>query len=162
MLALLVSTVLLAAAPADRAALTEQVRQAERAFAKTMADRDHAAFVRHLADDTIFLGRRALRGKAEVAAAWKPFFDGPRAPFSWEPERVEVNDAGTMGLSTGPVKDENGTPTGTYSSIWRRDTDGQWRIIFDNGCNCVPSPPATPPVPPVPPVPPIPPSPAAQ
>ena len=150
MRALLMSMVLLAAAD-DRAALQEQVRQAERAFAKTMADRDHAAFVRHLADDTIFIGRRALRGKAEVAAAWKGFFEGPRAPFSWEPERVEVNDAGTLGISTGPVRDANGKPTGTYSSIWRREKDGQWRIIFDNGCNCVPPPP--PPTPPSPPAP---------
>jgi ketosteroid isomerase-like protein len=135
---------LAAAAGEDRTALQEQVRQAERAFAKTMADRDHAAFVRHLAGDTIFLGRRPLRGKAEVAAAWKGFFDGPRAPFSWEPERVEVNDAGTLGISTGPVRDENGKQTGTFSSIWRREKDATWRIIFDNGCNCVPPPPPLP------------------
>ena len=99
----------------------------------------HAAFVRHLAEDTIFLGRRAQRGKAEVAAAWKGFFEGPKAPFSWEPERVEVNDAGTLGISTGPVRDENGKQTGTYSSIWRREKDGRWRIIFDNGCTRAPA-----------------------
>ena len=145
MRALVMSMVLLAgAAGDDRAALQEQVRQAERAFAKTMADRDHAAFVRHLAEDTIFLGRRALRGKADVAEAWKGFFEGPRAPFSWEPERVEVNDAGTLGISTGPVRDENGKQTGTFSSIWRREKDGRWRIVFDNGCNCVPPPPPSP------------------
>ena len=142
MRALVMSMVLLAgAAGDDRTVLQEQVRQAERAFAKTMADRDHAAFVRHLAEDTIFLSRRALRGRAEVAAAWKGFFEGPRAPFSWEPERVEVNDAGTLGISTGPVRDENGKQTGTFSSIWRREKDGRWRIVFDNGCNCVPPPP---------------------
>ena len=75
---LLLAVAMLAAAP-DRAALTEQVRQAEPAFAKTMADRDHAAFASFLADDTIFLGRRALRGKAAVAAAWKGFFEGTAA-----------------------------------------------------------------------------------
>lgn len=146
---LVMSVLLLAAAAGeDRTVLQDQVRQAERAFAKTMADRDHAAFVRHLADDTIFLGRRALRGKAEVAGAWKGFFEGPRAPFSWEPERVEVNDAGTLGISTGPVRDENGKQTGTFSSIWRREKDGRWRIVFDNGCNCVPpTPPSPPPAP---------------
>jgi ketosteroid isomerase-like protein len=140
----------------DPAALAEQVRQAERGFAKTMADRDHAAFSSYLAEDAIFLGRRALRGKAEVAAAWKAFFDGPAAPFSWEPARVEVNESGTMGISTGPVRDETGKQTGTFSSIWHREKDGKWRIVFDNGCNCVPSPPAMPPVPPVPPIPPVP------
>lgn len=146
MTALAVAALLLAAAP-DPVALADEVRRAETAFAKTMADRDHAAFASFLADDTIFLGRRPLRGKAAVAAAWKSYFEGPKAPFSWEPQTVEVNDAGTMGLSTGPVRDETGTQTGTYSSIWRREKDGRWKIIFDNGCNCVPSPPAPPPSP---------------
>ncbi len=138
--ALLLAAALVAAEP-TAPSLQEQVRAAERAFAQSMADRDHAAFSRHLADDTIFLGRRALRGKAEVAEAWKGFFEGPRAPFSWEPERVEVNDAGTLGISTGPVRDETGKQTGTFNSIWRREKDGRWRIVFDNGCNCVPPPP---------------------
>jgi ketosteroid isomerase-like protein len=149
--ALVMSVVLIAGALGDdRSTLQEEVRQTERAFAKTMADRDHAAFVRHLAEDTIFLGGRALRGKAAVGDAWKGFFEGPRAPFSWEPERVEVNDAGTLGLSTGPVRDENGKQTGTFTSTWRREKDGRWRIIFDSGCNCVPPPRPAPSPPPAP------------
>ena len=55
-----------------------------------------------------------------------------------------MNDAGTLGISTGPVRDDSGKQTGTYSSIWRREKDGRWRIIFDNGCNCVPPPPPAP------------------
>ena len=122
-----------AAAP-DRAALTEQVRLAEAAFAKTMADRDHPAFTSFLAEDTIFLGRTAMRGKGAVAEAWKGFFSARKAPFSWKPERVEVNDAGTMALSTGPVFDPDGTQTGNFSSVWRREADGKWKIVFDMGC----------------------------
>ena len=141
------------AAPAATAALADEVRRTEAAFAKTMADRDHAAFVSFLADDTIFVGRSALRGKAAVAAAWKGFYEGAHAPFSWRPEKVEVNDAGTLGLSMGPVFDETGKQTGSFSSIWRREKDGRWRIIFDNGCNCVPAPPPAPPTPPSPPAP---------
>jgi len=118
----------------SREELAGQVRAAEISFAKTMADRDHAAFVRHLADETVFFGRGVLRGKAAVAAAWKPLYEGKDAPFSWEPEKVEVLDSGTLGLSSGPVRDPQGRRTGTYNSIWRREADGQWRIIFDNGC----------------------------
>jgi ketosteroid isomerase-like protein len=143
--ALFVAAVLMqAGARADTAALAEEVRRAERAFAKTMADRDHAAFASFLADDTVFLGRRTLRGKAEVAAAWKRFYEGAQAPFSWEPDRVEVNDAGTLGVSTGPVRGPDGTKTGQYNSIWRREPDGRWKIIFDHGCDCgePPAPPA--------------------
>jgi ketosteroid isomerase-like protein len=127
------------------AELTEQLRNAESAFAKTMADRDHAAFTSFLADETVFMGRKTLRGKAAVAADWKRFYDGARAPFSWKPERVEVLDSGRLGMTSGPVYDENGQRIGTFNSVWRRDKDGRWRIVFDIGCpSCEPTPSPTP------------------
>lgn len=123
-----------APAPATNEELAAQVRAAEIAFAKSMADRDHAAFVSHVADEAVFFGRGVLRGKAAVAAGWKPLFEGAAPPFSWEPEKVQVLDSGTLGLSSGPVWDPSGKRTGTYNSIWRREADGTWKIIFDNGC----------------------------
>src|SRR5919107_2786834 len=88
------------------AALQEQVKRTELAFAKTMADRDPKGFAAFLADETIFMsGGRATRGAKQVAERWKGFFDGPQAPFSWEPEFVEVLDSGTLALSSGPVRD---------------------------------------------------------
>jgi ketosteroid isomerase-like protein len=131
-IALVTSASMLRAATNDE--LKEQVRKTEIAFAKTMADRDHAAFTRFLADDTIWLGRSVMRGSKAVAEGWKRFYEAKQAPFSWEPERVEVNDSGTLGLSTGPVRDPAGKRVGTYNSIWRRGADGKWTIIFDNGC----------------------------
>ncbi len=116
--------------------LASQVRAAETAFAKTMAARDHAAFGSHVADDAIFFGQSALRGKSAIAAGWKPFFEGPAAPFSWEPTTVEVLDSGTLALSSGPVRDPEGKQVGTFTSIWRREADGQWRVVFDKGCPC--------------------------
>jgi len=115
--------------------LAQQVRAAETAFARTMADRDHAAFASFLADEAVFFGRSgALRGKAAVAAGWKPLFEGREVPFSWAPEAVEVLDSGTLALSSGPVLDPKGERVGTFNSVWRREADGRWRIVFDKGC----------------------------
>lgn len=116
------------------AELQEQVRQTEAAFAKTMADRDHAAFASFLADETVFLGRSVLRGKEAVAAAWKRYYEGPQAPFSWAPDRVAVLDSGTLAFSTGPVFEPDGKRSGTFNSTWRREKDGRWKIVFDSGC----------------------------
>ncbi len=125
------------AAAIDRAVLERQVADTERAFAQTMADRDHAAFARFLADDTVFVsGQTTLRGKAAVVAGWKRYYDGPAAPFSWRPEKVEVLDAGTLAMSTGPVLDPTGKPVASFTSVWRREAPGQWRVVFDRGCNC--------------------------
>jgi ketosteroid isomerase-like protein len=132
------------AAPAPtNAELAEQVRQTETAFAKTMADRDHAAFVSFLSEETVWFGRGVLRGKKAVADAWKPYYDGAKAPFSWRPEHAEVLDSGTLGFTSGPVFDPSGKRTGTFNSVWRREADGKWRIAFDNGCprcDCAASP----------------------
>ncbi len=146
--ALLVATLALLAVPLSaetNAELQEQVRQTEAAFARTMADRDHAAFASFLADETVFLGRSVLRGKEAVAAAWKRFYDGKEAPFSWAPERVAVLDSGTLAYSTGPVFDPDGKRSGTFNSTWRREKDGRWKIVFDSGCpacDCAPAAPA--------------------
>lgn len=121
--------------PADVGVLTTEVRNAERAFARTMADRDHAGFMSFLADEAIFIGpRQTYRGKPSVAEGWKRFYEGPNAPFSWEPERVEVVHSGTLALSSGPVRDPQGKRVGTFNSVWRREADGRWRIVLDNGC----------------------------
>jgi ketosteroid isomerase-like protein len=133
-----------AAVPADlrRGSAREDVAATERAFAATMAARDHAAFTAFLAPDAVFVsGTRALRGRSEVAAAWRRFYDAPEAPFSWEPETVEVLDSGTLALSTGPVRDPRGKLIARFTSIWRLEAPGIWRIVFDSGaeaCDCAP------------------------
>ncbi|HEX6852917.1 MAG TPA: DUF6265 family protein [Candidatus Polarisedimenticolaceae bacterium] len=134
-------------ADTPNADLKEQVRKTEVAFAKTMADRDHAAFTSFLADETVFFGRSVLRGKDAVAAAWKRFYEGPAAPFSWAPSDVEVLDSGTLGYTSGPVLDPAGNRVGTFNSVWRRQPDGSWKIVFDKGCpecDCAPKPVAVP------------------
>lgn len=123
------------AAAADLTTLGKEVRDAEQAFAATMAARDHAAFTRHLADDAIFFdGEKAIRGKAAVAAAWKAYYEGPNPPFSWTPENVEVIASGTLAYSSGPVLDPKGKRVGTFNSVWRREPDGAWRVVFDKAC----------------------------
>ncbi len=115
--------------------LARQVFQAESAFAQTMAARDSQAFATHVAVDAVFIGREgALRGRAAVVAGWQPLFEGPAAPFSWSPESVEVLESGTLALSSGPVRDPTGRQIGTFNSIWRREADGRWRVVFDKGC----------------------------
>lgn len=120
--------------------LQKEVADTERAFAKTMAMRDHAGFVSHLSPEAVFFSRnRVLHGKEEVAAAWKRYYEGADAPFSWEPDQVEVLDSGDLALSTGPVRDPQGRQIGRFNSIWRRDASGKWRIVFDKGdtpCDC--------------------------
>jgi ketosteroid isomerase-like protein len=134
LLPLLVLVTPVANAQPDIAALARQVADTERAFARSMAERDHAAFTALLSEQAVFFsGREALRGKAAVAAGWKAYFDGPTAPFSWQPDAVEVLADGTLALSTGPVLDPAGKVIARFNSIWRLEAPGSWRIVFDKG-----------------------------
>jgi ketosteroid isomerase-like protein len=121
---------------ADVAVVREQVFAAERAFAKSMADRRLEDFARLVSDEAIFFSgpnAQPFRGKAQVTGGWARFFEGPAAPFSWEPDEVEPLPSGTLAHSSGPVRDPSGKVIARFNSVWRLEAPGVWRVIFDKG-----------------------------
>jgi ketosteroid isomerase-like protein len=138
-----------APAPAAQslAAQASEVRATEAAFAQTMAARDFAAFSVFVAPDAVFIDEPTLRGAEAVLAGWKPLFEGPKASFSWEPGTVEVLGSGGLAMSYGPVFNAQGARISTFYSVWRREHDGHWRIVFDHGCQACRCATATAPVP---------------
>ena len=113
------------------------VADAERGFASTMARRDFGAFPPFVSEEAIFLGNEGgtqiLRGRRAIAEAWKPYFDQAQAPFSWEPDLVQVVDSGSLATTSGPVRNPKGEVTGRFNSVWRLESDGRWRVVFDRG-----------------------------
>jgi ketosteroid isomerase-like protein len=111
-----------------------QVIAAERAFAATMAARNLEAFASHVSEEAVFFsGPSPLRGRTQVREWWARYFAGPQAPFAWEPEEVEVLQSGALALSSGPVRDPSGKVVARFTSIWRLEAPGVWRVIFDKG-----------------------------
>lgn len=121
--------------PADEIARrVAEVTATETAFARTLADRDVAAFRRFLAPDTVWLnGRQPLQGPDAVLAVWGSFFEGARAPFSWGPDLVVVLPSGDLAQSSGPVTNPEGQVFSRFQSVWRRKPAGGWEIVFDQG-----------------------------
>lgn len=110
------------------------VEARERAFAQTMADRDLEAFGTFISPEAVFFnGNEPIRGRDAVIRAWTPFFEGDTAPFSWEPDVVEVLESGGLALSSGPVLDPEGSQAGRFNSVWRLESDGEWYVVFDKG-----------------------------
>ena len=111
-----------------------EVEAREIAFAKTMADRDLEAFLNFVSPEGIFFsGNKPNRGLDAISQAWAPYFEGETAPFSWHPDVIEVLESGHLALSSGPVIDASGKIVGRFNSIWRKEEDGQWRVVFDKG-----------------------------
>lgn len=139
-LSIVLSTCAVNVGPLDSAQLAAQVTAAEVAFARTMADRDHAAFSNFISEEAVFKNAgKPVRGKAAITADWKKFYDSPRAPFSWKPDVIEVLPSGTLAYSMGPVSNPDGVVFARFHSTWRLEAPGIWHVVFDNGtdvCNC--------------------------
>lgn len=111
-----------------------EVETREVAFAKTMEDRDLEAFLSFISPEAVFFnGNVPLRGHDAITQVWAPLFEDETAPFSWQPDVIEVLESGRLALSSGPIRGVSGEILGRFNSIWRKDNDGQWRVVFDKG-----------------------------
>jgi len=119
----------------------EQVLASETAFARTMAERNLKGFAEFLSEEAVFFdGTSVLRGKNRVIEAWSELFSGSEAPFSWEPDQIEVLESGTLALSTGPVRNAGGKIVARFNTVWRLESPNRWLVVFDKGSPPSPGP----------------------
>ena len=118
----------------------EEVRCSEIGFSRSVEEQDLDRFAAYVASDARFVASSILRGREEVVAGWSPLFaeDGPR--LAWRPAVVEVLDDDGLALSRGPYRWESTTASGeatvawgTFNSVWQRQADGSWQVLFDAG-----------------------------
>lgn len=117
-----------------------EVRCAEINFSKSAELRDQDQFIAAIDADARFVAASVLHGPEEIARAWAPFFEEGGPSIKWRPRFVEVLESGDLALSRGPYRIEtsadDGSRTvawGTFNSVWRRNEQGQWRVVFDAG-----------------------------
>ncbi|MGB5257145.1 MAG: nuclear transport factor 2 family protein [Woeseiaceae bacterium] len=118
----------------------EDVRCREIAFSNAAENRDMELFRSFLDSDARFVGSIVTRGPEEIVAAWQPFFSADGPTIRWRPQFVEVRDDGQLALTRGPYRmismGPDGKPIehwGTFNSVWRKNRDGDWQVIFDAG-----------------------------
>ena len=126
----------------DLKAAANEIIKSDAAFAQAVADKDRVKFRAFIADTTTFNGgtRNELRGAEAVMEGWEDFFtpDGPS--LTWAPVSGEVLGAGDVGYTTGrSVFSQKGPDgklverLGQYVTIWRKQPDGSWKVVFDTG-----------------------------
>ena len=114
----------------------------EARFAKDVLARGGAAFADWFAEDGVALGNGAapLIGRVAIAksATWSPKV----YQLTWTPTDAVMGPSGDMGYTWGHFegrsKDANGNPvttTGRYMTIWRKQADGNWKVVLDAGAN---------------------------
>ncbi len=119
----------------------QTLRQTEEDFARAFVERNVARFAGFVAADARFTSAGKIReGKAAILEQWNRMMQDPNLTLTWSPDIVEVSQAGDLGFTSGPyevaVKLKDGTigrQRGRFASIWRRQSNGSYQIIFDIG-----------------------------
>lgn len=125
-------------APDRSAAAAREIIEADREFA-WLAERSSVshAFLSYAAEGAVLLpnGAGPLRGKELEAAVEAMDYN-----LEWAPEEAWAASSGDFGVSWGywtlRAIDADGNPVirhGKYSSVWRRNAEGEWKWLMDMG-----------------------------
>lgn len=108
------------------------VRRAESDFAAAFAARDKAKFASMIEEQAIFFDRgQPVQGREAIVKLWTPWVEAEKPPFSWTPETAVISADGTIGSTSGPVYDAAGNKFSRFHSVWRKQKDGSWKVLFD-------------------------------
>ena len=118
----------------------------EARFAKDVLERGGAGFAAWFAEDGVALSNGVAPSVGRVAIANSANWDPKAYQLTWTPTDAMMGPSGDMGYTWGHFeghsKDVNGNPvttTGRYITIWRKQADGQWKVVLDAGADAEPA-----------------------
>ena len=117
-----------AAQPAEASHIVE----AERAFAAdglTMGV--DGSFLKWSAEDAIMIAGGAPQRAHDILDP-NAVFDPAAPSLVWWPNWAGISKSGDLGFTTGGVE-VGGVRTGHYFTIWKRQSDGAWKWVYDGG-----------------------------
>src|SRR5438552_6998091 len=115
----------------------EQERQAlmnrDREWAGTVKDTDKFMSF-YAADASVYPpGMPLATGTAPIRTAVTSMMSAPGFALQWAPTKADVAASGDVGYTTGTYQmTMNGaTEKGKYVSVWKKQSDGQWKVAED-------------------------------
>jgi len=122
------------------AAAEKELMQADRDFCSDWQKNGAEAWARWFAENGVkeagpipAVGREAVRKSVDET------FGQPGSSLMWTPDEARAMEDGRMGLTRGHftavfnTKGEKKEIRGQYITIWRKQKDGNWRIVWDGG-----------------------------
>jgi ketosteroid isomerase-like protein len=128
-------------------ATVDMLKQLEAEFMKAAADKGSQGYMAYYAEDSVELpnGGPVIQGKTNIAQGMG-FLDDKNNRLVWTPVGADISASGDLGYTYGNYefhsKSKDGKPVvqyGKYTSIWKRQKDGSWKVVLDMG-NASPEP----------------------
>ncbi len=141
-LAFLLLSLSLRAAPPDKAQLKAEVAKMEDAFCAMAQEKGLlAAFQYFAAPDVAFIDTDPRKFRGPAAVLERIGQDEPGVKLTWSASFTDVSDDGTLGYNygrydfskTGADGKDGPHGTGWFLTIWKRQPDGTWRYVMDQG-----------------------------
>ena len=114
------------------------LRQLEANFAADVAKHGHDAFLTYFADDGVEVVDGGGFNTKDEMRKQPPWPDG--TTLTWTPVKAEMAASGDLGYTYGSyvytAKNKEGKLVanyGKYTSIWKKQKDGQWKVVVDMG-----------------------------
>lgn len=143
--ALLVATIALPVphltVSASPKATASTLKQLEGEFMKAAAEKGSAGYLSYYADDAVELpnGGPIISRKVNIAPGMA-FLDDKNNQLIWSPVGADISASGDLGYTFGTFefhsKDKDGNASvehGKYTSIWKKQNDGSWKVVLDMG-----------------------------
>jgi ketosteroid isomerase-like protein len=110
----------------------------EAGFAADVAQHGHEAFITHFADDGVEVVDGGGFDTKDAMRKQPTWAEG--TSLTWTPIKADMAASGDLGYTYGnyvfTVKNKEGklvTSYGKYTSIWKKQKDGEWKVVVDMG-----------------------------
>jgi ketosteroid isomerase-like protein len=119
----------------------DTLKKLEGEFMQAAAARGSQGYMSYYAEESVEVpnGADLLIGKNAIAKTMG-FLDDKSNSLTWTPVGADISASGDLGYTYGTFefrsKDASGKPTvtrGKYTSIWKRQKDGSWKVVLDMG-----------------------------
>jgi ketosteroid isomerase-like protein len=127
---------------------TDALLKADTDFATATAEKGLEGFGSFLADDaaTLRADKPVISGKDAFLASWTSLLNNHALSIKWKPMTASISSSGDLGFTVGSYEitrtGEQGAQvvaTGKYVTIWRKQHDGLWKVVFDTGVTDTPA-----------------------
>jgi ketosteroid isomerase-like protein len=119
----------------------ETLRQLEAEFMRAASERGASGYMAYYADDAVELpnGAPAIQGKTNISKTMS-FLDDKNNHLTWAPVGADISSSADLGYTYGTFEfrsiGKDGRPSvehGKYTSIWKKQMDGSWKVVLDMG-----------------------------
>ena len=128
-------------ASASQKVSAETLRQLEGEFMKAAAERGSTGYMSFYADDAVEVpnGAPLITGKVNIGKTMG-FLDDKTNHLTWTPVGADISASGDLGYTYGTYEfsslGKDGKAVidhGKYTSIWKKQKDGSWKVVLDMG-----------------------------